>query len=103
MSLTNYQVSRIIAKRKALDNVKSPSPEGLNKSEFRKGIETANNQIDEWETLDSNIESKKKAELKFHQVNEYMFKTTSNNTYSYWLGLSCGFGKYVYSGSKFKI
>lgn len=103
MSLSNYQLQQIIAKRKASSNVKSPSPEELVKSEFRKGIAAANIQIDEWETFDSKAESKKKAEEKFHAVNEYMFKTTSNNNYSYWLGLSCGFGKYIYSGIKFKI
>lgn len=103
MSLDNYQINKIIAKRKAISNVNSPSPESLNKSEFRRGVESANNQIEEWLNSLSKAEVQEYCKVKFHAVNEYMFNCTSNNTYSYWLGLHSAFGRYLYSGFKFKL
>lgn len=103
MGLSNTQIAEIIAKRKAIKKTMTPLPTNLEKNAFKKGVENANEQIEEWEKVLSISEVKEICEDKFHKVNKMMFTSKNAKNYSFWLGVSCAFGRYYYSGEKIKL
>ena len=101
--LNNYQLNKVIARRKAIASVLDPTPSMVKKEKYNAGVLAANTHIEN--LLKSNLkeEVKKISSDKMLISIEKMSTTTSISQYSYWLGALQAFGKYCYTGTILKI
>ena len=101
--LSNYQIGKIIAKRKIKEKIKNKSPLDLVKQQLSLGIDTGNNYIDEHLGKLNEDDLKVLIQKKYLETSERMFITVSNKQYSYFLGVSQAFGHFIYTGHKLKL